>query len=870
MINEQDVGGKGWNLFRLLRFGFLVPSWLVVSRRVFNRVICAYRNRIENILRNTDFTSQNTLDSTSSRISEIIFHTVLTKQFCQELHLAIEETFGKKTLLSVRSSVLGEDSSENSFAGQMDSFLNVRPSEVIESIKKVWASAFSTRALLYRKRKDISFTAISAAVIIQEMVQSVASGVLFTREPRSRVKQCVISAGFGLGEGVVNNIVETDTYRIDWDSNEIFKKVHMKDYRVVLDMENQDGNNIESVPSELQMKQVLTDKQIQQQRDIGIKAEKCFGAPQDIEWAFDERGSLFILQTRPIVFTNGKVISSAVRIWDNSNIVESYPGLTLPLTFSFICDGYENSFRKFALGFLFSRNILKKDFHIFKNMIGLLDGRVYYNLLNWYRMLSYLPDFKKHKESWDQMIGISQKIDFPQSKLSLFSRFYSLVIVIWRLLTGRQNAKKFFINFNSVYSDFNRMDISAATEDELIAIYESLSQRLTDKWHLTLYNDFCAMKYYDWLKKLCSQRSLAKYPNLYNDLLCGDNRVESVAPVQSLIRIAERFRAEPIYGALISEENDNAIWDKIQHESVYASLKESLEEHLQSFGDRGLEELKLERLTLREDPALLFRLIKNYYPLDLSVEKMEKQKQTIRRNAEKIVQKHLRNPFKRLVFWFVLRNARHAIVNRENMRFARSRLFGVIRRIFRRMADLFAERGILETNIDIYYLTVEEIFSFVQGTAVTQNLKALVKIRKEEYAKFTQRALDERIQTSGIPYLSSIYGLEQSYGTSKTLRGIGCSSGIAEGTAKVVFDPHSSMGNKNQILIAKSTDPAWVFLMIASKGIVAEKGSVLSHTAIIGRELGIPTIVGVKDAMKRIPNGAKLSINGNTGEIRWK
>jgi pyruvate,water dikinase len=153
---------------------------------------------------------------------------------------------------------------------------------------------------------------------------------------------------------------------------------------------------------------------------------------------------------------------------------------------------------------------------------------------------------------------------------------------------------------------------------------------------------------------------------------------------------------------------------------------------------------------------------------------------------------------------------------------------------------------------------------------VIQNLKTLVRIRKAEYIKFHQHSLKERIETKGIPYLNSLYEAETRGGIGRTLKGIGCSSGIVEGRAKVVFDPNVTTSNGDYILIARSTDPGWVFLMISSKGIVVEKGSVLSHTAIIGRELGIPTIVGVKGATKVIPDGAKMSMNGSTGEVQWQ
>jgi rifampicin phosphotransferase len=869
-IDPGEVGGKGWNLYRLLNFGFLIPRWLVVSSSVFEEVIGGSEKSIHHALTAVDFTDQQSVRQASTQISDLIVHSELGGEYLEDLPFRLEAIFGQEALFSVRSSVVGEDSGENSFAGQMDSFLNVQSAKMAEAIKKVWASTFSSRALLYRHRKNLSLMNASAAVIVQEMVQPFASGILFTRDPESRAKQCLISAGYGLGEGVVADRVETDTYRIRWDSDEISQHISLKDYRIVLEPTGRGGNQIEPVPAGMNLQSVLTGTQIYRLRDIGIRAENCFGIPQDIEWAYDGTGRLFILQARPIVFAPEEGPSAHLRIWDNSNIVESYPGITLPLTFSFIRQGYEIGFRNAALGFLVFKNAFRKHLHIFKNMIGLLEGRVYYNLLNWYEMLSYLPGFQRHRASWDQMIGIRRKMDFPQNNLSPLYRFLTLMMVVWRLLTVRKNAKKFFTDFNAAYGDLKDLPIAGATEDELIRLYESLGLRFKGKWHLTLYNDFCAMKYYDWLKRLCGKWGLDRYPNLHNNLLCGERNIESVEPLHSMIRIAEMFRTQANYQVLLHEEEDHEIWERIQSEAAYGELKAAFEAHLEAFGDRGLEELKLETPTFREDPASLVRLVKRYYPMRLSVEALKKREQAIRKSAEQQVRQHIKNPLKRWVFAFVLRNARLAIVNRENMRFARARLYGMVRRLFRRMAEIFVQKGVLGLNSDIYYLTVDEIFDFVQGAAVTKDLTGLVNLRKVEYAEFLRRAPGERIETRGIPYLNDLSEAETRDESGKVLKGIGCSSGIAEGSALVVLDPHGVNGKKDQILVTRSTDPGWIFLIISAKGLVVERGSVLSHTAIIGRELGIPTIVGAREATKRIPNGTQMSMNGSTGEVQWQ
>jgi pyruvate,water dikinase len=288
------------------------------------------------------------------------------------------------------------------------------------------------------------------------------------------------------------------------------------------------------------------------------------------------------------------------------------------------------------------------------------------------------------------------------------------------------------------------------------------------------------------------------------------------------------------------------------------------------YGDRGLEELKLEMPTFREDPAQLIRLVRSYTRQNLSVDLMEEKERAMRREAEEAARGALKNPFRRLVFWFVLRNTRLSIANRENMRFARTRLFGIVRRVFRRLGDLLQEQGVLARASDINYLTVEEVFGLIQGTAVTQDVRPLVSVRAAEYRRHAEKEPRERFETTGIPCLAAELETAEKTGQERRLRGIPCSSGPAHGPAKVVLDPGRVNGDTGHILVARSTDPGWIFLMVSAKGVVTERGSILSHTAIIGRELGIPTIVGVRGATRLIPDGALLHMDGGTGEVRWQ
>ena len=866
----KEIGGKAWNLYQLRKASVRTAPWIAIKTSLFTDTLQPFFSKIEQLLQQTDLKNYKKILTISKQIQQLIIQSSLSQFAIDEIFDAIRKCFVNTCLLSVRSSVVGEDSAGHSFAGLMDSYLNVTREDIIQVVKKIWASVYSARVVQYRIKRKLPLKNILCGVIIQEMVQSLTSGVLFTRDPAHTSPKTVISAAFGLGEGVVANKVECDTYQLEWRSKRIHKQIEEKQFAITLDRIKNNGNCKTILPPQLKSTAVLTDRQIYKLHRTGMKLEKYFKSPQDVEWAYDAEDRLFIMQTRPITAFLKSILSDFDRVWDNSNILESYPRFTLPLTFSFIQQGYECSFRNATLGFSKSGRAVSEHLYIFKNMIGILHGRIYYNLLNWYKMLSFLPNFSKQKEAWDQMIGITEGTDFRSSRLAIFQVFTIYFRMILKLITVKRNAKKFFKYFNEAFSPFSKIDLSKENPYRLISYYNQLTQKMASIWHFTLYNDFFAMKYYEWLKTLCDDRDLSKFPNLHNNLLCGVHGMESVKPIHTIIHIAESIRKNQYYQKLFAIPDDHLIWCSIQYQPSFHNLKSILQDYLTKFGDRSLEELKLEKPSLREEPHLLIRLIKNYIETQICLQEKMTQEQKVRGEAETTVRQYLGNPFKYLLFQFILHKTRQAIANRENMRFARSRLYGWVRQLFQQLAFFFHEQDFINEKEDIFYLTVDEIFGFIQGTAVTQNLKALVNLRREEYRNFNKIQLPERFQTSGIPYLYKPK-IDNSWNLNiNSLKGIGCSSGKVRGIAKIINKPDYRIPTDGFILVTVSTDPAWVFLMTKAKGIIVEKGSLLSHTAIIGRELGIPTIVNAKNATKYIKDNQEILMNGDTGEIQWE
>lgn len=785
-MDEKIVGGKAYNLDILTKNEIPVPKWFVVT--------------------------------------------------------STEESFEVREdkLYAVRSSAVGEDGSGNSFAGQMESFLYVKAEDIKARIQDVINSANSDRIRFYREQNGLSNEDIKVGVIVQEMINSDISGVAFSSNPITGKRgEIVISSVFGLGEGLVSGELNADTYSVG--NGKITKNIAEKPYKIVFDEEK--GFGTKQVENENSSTSSLTDKQIKEIAQEVKKIVEIYGKPQDIEWAY-ESGKLYILQARPITtLENIPDKSEQEIIWDNSNIIESYSGVTTPLTFSFIKDVYTEVYKQFLLIMGVEREVIDENSEIFQ-MLGLIEGKVYYNLLNWYRLLKLMPGYEINARFMESMMGVKQKLNqVPKVKQSKKNKYLRLAILIKSLIVNLFNLpkdiKKFYEHINTTLSPYENGKLDGKTSNELIEIYFELESKLMKKWQAPLVNDFYAMIFYGLLKK-----SLSKIdPNgtLQNDLLTGETGIISTEPIKRI--------------KLISNKICNG-----------KNAEKDIEEFIQKFGNRCIGELKLETITYKQDPSLLKFIINSYVKQGIiDLEKEQIREQQIRRNAEKIVKEQIKNPF----FSFILKNARLRVKNRENLRFERTRLFGLVREIFLELGKNFAYENIIETQRDIFYLTKEEIFNYVRGTSVDVDLKTLIKNRKIEFQNFETKHPADRFSTYGTVYKANDYTSRETKTAAKgDLSGIGACAGIVRAKVKIVKSVVQSEGLEGCIMVAERTDPGWVPLFPISKGILVERGSILSHSAIVAREMGIPAIVGINNLLSTLKDGDEVEMDGSAGTIR--
>jgi rifampicin phosphotransferase len=866
------VGGKAASLARLQDLALSVPNWFCVTTDFYqSRIATALGAQLQLLL--TDLVPGEDCEQRSEQARQLIMNWQWPEADRALLLAQFDQSFEDEVFVSVRSSAPVEDAQSASFAGQFDSFLYVRREAIPEAIKKCWASLFSARSLNYRAFKGLHGYGASMAVLVQEMVASQAAGVLFTRSPDDP-DSMLLTAGLGLGEGIVSDKVEADSFRLDRRSGALAEQTPvLKTCRMVAGESGgvilETGLNDEAP--------CLSEEQVVDLGRFGKVLEEQSGAPVDMEWALDKAGELFVLQARPI--TN----QGRPTLFDNSNIVESYPGLTLPLTFSCVRVFYATLFSRAGLAFGVPPSIVAAHRRMYESLVGLIEGRVYYNLPNWYGLYTLIPGYEGNTPAWERMIGLQpgggadgETSSIKKKDWKLRLRYLPVMIwlvmnVVWRFIFLARDVKHLTDYAQRTCGDYDQLLQRRHDAHELLEDYDALVETLVHRFEITVINDFFVMTFFDQLTKALAQLKIENPQGLANDLLCGSRHMASVEPVEALLKWAQNLD-EKARDIILNSEPSEAL-SELESQPCGALFREQLGAYLKDYGHRQLEELKLETPSLHSNAEFLVGTIKESLETGLTMAQFDQKDGDRRSEAEGVLDRAMKKRgvfFRRWWIGYVLERARQTVRYRENLRLARARGFGVLRLLFERLGVIFEREGVLVGARDVFYLTRDEVFGLVLGTCETRDLKGLVELRRGGYEDFAKaQDIEERIIVSGLAGLAKSGRDHLDLATStRVLRGTGCSAGIVSARARVIRDPRSAGSIDGAILVAKMTDPGWVFLMIRAAGLIVEKGSLLSHTAIIGRELGIPTIVGVRDGTALIEDGVMIEMDGREGVVR--
>ena len=894
---KNQAGGKGYNLYLLSQAGLPVPDWIVFGRKYFEDFVSenSLQKPLSAIL--ADFESQKLSGEMAEKSILSLFLDVGPNQnLLQSVHLALATlnptTPTAPTEYSVRSSAADEDSASHSFAGQLSSFLYAQgESEIAEYILRCWASAYSARGLSYRIENRINLTKISVAVVLQKMIDPDKSGVLFTCDPvKQNLSSYVVSSVYGVGEGLVSGRLDADSFWLNSSDgslthSEIVEKKEMLKKNKSL-AKNKDTSQLETceayeVPDNLAQIPSLSSSELSGLFKLGQKIEELLQRPQDIEWAIRD-GQVYLLQSRPITGFDINLIGFP-NLWDNSNIVESYGGLTSPLSFSFALRNYRNVYIQFCEVLGVPSEVIKDMDSYLAFMLGCLRGRVYYNLFNWYKLVGVLPGFQQNREFMETMMGVSEALTQEISeRIKPHESWNTFRGRMRKLMTGLNFLKyhwfiqfvvdDFLKTFHKEYDRTRNLPLRQMRADQLLSVYLDLERNMLGRWKAPIVNDFLCMVHFGLLRKLTLKWLHQFDSSIQNDLLSGEGGLESAEPTRALLGLALRANVNPKLKKLLLE-TDPSIALEALNQSEFQDFYQGIQTYLDKFGFRCMSEMKLEEIDLMTDPSSMFVFLKNYLRQENLEAPDESREKKTREAAELKVAKQL-SPLQRVIYFWVLKHARKAVKNRENTRFARTRIYGVARTIFNRIGEDLANQNILQSPRDIFWLTIEEVFGIFNGTLTSDNLDGLIQLRKKSYESYEEDP-DSRIMTRGPVYwhnrlrkpVSEPNAEKPSAGETWDLKGLPCCPGILEGVVKVILSPTDNLELNGEILVTARTDPGWVPLYPSISGLLVERGSLLSHSAIVAREMGKPSIVSIPGLTKTLKTGMRIRMDGKAGTI---
>ncbi len=868
--DAAEIGGKAYNLVRLARMPPAVPAFFVIRAGALAHLL-----------------GGGALPETEEQL-ERVRERALSMPLPDSMREALREALDAvgRGPLAVRSSAVGEDGARSSFAGQYETVLGVAPDEdaVWSAARRVWASAFHPRAEAYRRERGERGGAM--AVVVQRLVQPEAAGVAFSVDPVSGDgATAVVSAVHGLGEGLVSGALDADTYYVRTAPDggaTVDAKVARKRHALHFDAAAVEVRAEELAPA-LRDEPVLTEAEARAIAEQARALAAAFGGEQDVEWARaagpDGERQLFVLQARPIT-TLGEARPGTLRVWDNENLVESLPGVTLPLTYSVARRAFGHLYEGHCLAMGASEGDVADHRAAFHDLVGLVRGRAYYDAAALTRIGLLVPG----TELRDGEVAAKRVPPAPLQEPPPGSLPPDLVAaarafdVPNEMLQGTARLGGELDDFHSrvreVLDPLVSADFGGATPDELRGHYERLDREFLAHWRGPMRNDGLVPNWMALLRHMVRTWLPGIPPAaLPNQLVAGGSDLLSAEPVRLLAALAGRARGDArLHALLTGDAAAPEVWDALHADPApaFAELAAGLREFQERFGDRCPDELKLEAISYAESPEALVQALRACAAAGAAPAGGGEE---MRADAVAMVRERL-SPDQETLFFAVVEQLRQVVHGRENTRFERTRAFGVIRRLFTAMGARLAAAGALAAARDVFYLTTDEIFGWLDGHSVNGDLRPLVDARRAEFDAY--RLMPDpphRFATRGPPALSALEpcarpGAPMSAGPDGTLRGTGCCPGVVRAEVRVVRDPRQPGDLAGRILVAEQTDPGWTLLFPAAAGVLVERGSILSHAALVARELGVPCVVGIPGLLDTLRDGERVEMDGASGIVR--
>jgi pyruvate,water dikinase len=846
--DAAQAGGKGAYLAELSRIdGLQVPAGFCVTTHAFDRILAeapAMDGRLDGLSRLQPGDRQSIRDL-SAEIRGAVEDIPIPEDLARAITAEIAR-LGEHAAYAVRSSATAEDSPTTSFAGQHDTYLNVvGPDAILRDVSRCWASLFTERAVAYRLRNGVDHRAVHMAVVVQRMVFPRAAGVLFTADPiTGHRKIASVEASFGLGEALVSGVVNADVYKVRGD--EVIDKTIPAKQRVILPAPA-GGTSEQAVEPARQVQPELTDSQVVELVRMGRRIEAHFGHPQDVEWCLLD-GDLYVVQSRPIttLFPIPAARDDEPHVYVSVGHQQMMTDAMKPLGLSF-------------WQMTTPRPMAEAGGRLFVDVTPILASPASRDGL-----VAALG--KSDPLIGDALRTVLERDDFitpvpdtgpawtpPGSASAAIQTDPAIVAELIERSEASIAASKHAIRTKSgsALLDFIRADIQEMRRVQFEPrSIQVIMAGMEAAWWL---ND----KLHTWL----GETNVA-------DILTQSvpNNVTSEMGL-ALLDVADAIRPHRDVVGFLQRADGESFLDELAGIEGGPAARDAIRAWLDKYGMRCTGEIDITRPRWSERPSMLVPLIlghvRNFAPGE-GARRFEQGRQLASSKGMELLDRLRGLPDgqqKAEETKQMIDRVRTFAGYREFPKYGMVSRYFVYKQALLGEADRLAQADVIREREDIFYLSFEELEDVVRAQHVDHEL---IRRRRDTF-RWHESLTPPRVLTSDGEMLAGRYRRDDL--PAAALIGLPVSAGIAEGRARVIVDMSAADLEAGDILVTAYTDPSWTPLFVTVAGLVTEVGGLMTHGAVIAREYGVPAVVGVPDATRRIRDGQRIRVHGTEGYV---
>jgi rifampicin phosphotransferase len=821
--SNERVGAKALNLIKMKKRNLPIPDGFVIQTEALK-----------------SYLEWNQINLQTDNIEERVLCGEIPIEIETDLIEAFKNLRNSYTSVAIRSSSGAEDLEGASFAGQYETYLNVKSTEeFLSKVKACWASFFTERVEQYTQNMYAGFDEISMGVVVQGLIQSEISGVIFSQNPvTNNTKEIMVNASYGLGEAIVSGLVTPDVYLVNKQTLEIDKEKGLKEIKIIPLVEG--VQEIETTEDE-QHKFCLTEEKIIELVEITKQVESLYQHPVDIEFGIQEN-KIYLLQARAIttLAEENKLTSFQKDISLNFEDMEefwvlndtSFSHAVSPLYASFIvpafAEGTGSSFRK--LKFMFDKLDLK-----------LYQGHIYT------RMVPYQGDFNKR---------LNENKELMES--------------LYPILTKRMNEiiKEQFLPYYNRLDKFTKENLNLQRGKEIVQNLADFYKTAYDlHFDIVMPQMSLNTKVEELYKTLTNKES---GHNVY-ELLTGKMN-KSLEIDRHLSKLALTVKGNSELAEIFQEKCTENLLKKLKENKAGERFLTELDIFLEQYGYRGVVSHDFTGETWLENSLYALSIISGYvkdgYDFDENFEyTVKKREQSYKDLLTQIEDSEHKEEFKKYYQWAldasVIRDDHHFYI--DEMLDAKARLFLL------QLGNLLVNYNVFQVKEDIFFLYLDELESLLDNP---RDMNKLIEERKEKHSEHQQMSSLPRYFGTPDPtqlkeaerYMGAIE--ENNTNSETSIKGLASSSGTYTGKVKVILNTEEFFKlEKGDVLVCKTTTPLWTTLFQTAGAVITDAGGILSHSAIIAREYKIPAVIGTKIGTNKLKDGNMVTVDGTNGIV---